>query len=64
MRKEIMFYNVTYVIGLYTYPRNPTDTVITTESFGQFLEYDQALIFSTFQCLQQKQKSILRVKFS
>ena len=45
-----MFYNVTYVIGLYIYPRNPTNTVKITWSFVQSLEYDQALILSTSQC--------------
>ena len=44
---SIIFYNVTYVIGLYIYPRNPTNTVLITGSFVQFLEYDQALTFST-----------------
>ena len=48
MRKAIIFYNVTYVIGLYIYPRNPTNTVTITGSFVQFLEYDQGFIFLTF----------------
>ena len=47
MRKKIIFYNVTHVIRLFIYPHNPTDKVRITESFAQFLEYDQALIFST-----------------
>ena len=35
-----MFYNVTYVIGLYIYPHNPTDTVRITGSLAQLIEYD------------------------
>ena len=50
MRKATMFYNVTYIIGLYIYPRNPADTVRITGSFVEFLEYNQALILSTSQC--------------
>ena len=50
MRKEIIFYNVIYVIGLYIYPHNPTYIVRIVRSFAQFLEYDQALIFSTPRC--------------
>jgi len=45
MRKAIIFYNITYVIGLYIYPRNSTNTVTITGSFAQFLEHDQASIF-------------------
>ena len=48
MQKAFMFYNVTYAIGVYIYPRNPTDTVRINESFPQFFEYDQALVFTTF----------------
>ena len=51
MRKAIIFYNVTYVIGLYIYPRNHTDIVRITGSFTQFLEYGQALIFLTSRCV-------------
>ena len=47
MRKVIIFYNITYVIGLYIYLRNTTNTVTITESFAQFLEFDQALNFLT-----------------
>ena len=50
MRKAIMIYNITYVIGLYIYPHNTIDTVRITGSFAQFLEYDQTLIFFTSRC--------------
>ena len=56
-----MYYNVTYVIRLYIYPRNPRDTVKITGSFAKFLEYDQALIFSTSWCAEEKQKSLSAV---
>ena len=57
-----MFYKVTYVIGSYIYPRNPTDTVRITGSFAQFFKYDQSLLLSTSQCIyvyQENQSAIL-----
>ena len=50
MQKAIIYYDVTYVIRLYIYPRSSTDTVRITGSFTKFLEYDQALVFSISRC--------------